>query len=109
MANPREVMRERCDRKGLHWAKGMLPIFPVDNENFTYIVEWISEQEADLAARLEAKQLSLTTRSVEAAETSANAALESAKTSGASARASIFAALVSFFALLVAVAAYFKQ
>ena len=109
MLDQRDVMRERCDRKGLSWAKSILPTFPANNENLPYIIEWIEQRESEAARLWEEKQMRLADRSTAAAEVSATAALESAKTSGTSARAAMFAAFVSFLALVVATAAFFKQ
>ena len=109
MQDPRKRMREQCETKGLHWAKSVLPTFPLHNENLPYILEWINERESEMAAELETKQLKLSARSTEAAETSAVAALESAKTSGTSSRAALFSAFVSAIALIVAIAALVKQ
>lgn len=104
----RDMTRKECDRNGLPWAKARL--IQLNGHGLEqYVAEWINEKEAESEALLEARRMSLNTRSVEAAETSAMAALESSKASNASARAAIFAALVSFFALVVAIAAYLKS
>lgn len=59
MLDQREVMRERCDRKGLSWAKSILPTFPASNENLPYIIEWIEEKESEAARSIEEKQMRL--------------------------------------------------
>ncbi|WP_141213306.1 hypothetical protein [Janthinobacterium sp. PC23-8] len=108
MQNERDSCRADCERRGIAWARAILPTM-VEGVSKTAVHEWIEETDRAEKAATDARQFALAERSTRASETSSQASVESAKTSGTAARAAIFAAAVSFFALVVAVAAYFKQ